>query len=799
LLQPEGERSTRRNLRGMPWYGPALLAALFIVLLVVVLMGSTWRVHQLMTVTVENELANVHETISNRLSGNLDYLALLASERAAGTLSPEEFSDRGRDYVVAHPELINLTWVGADFVIQHVTPLQGNEQILGLSLTLAEPARASGLARETGLPVYTDVFEAIQGSPSFEVWVPVFRNDEFLGLIAGVYSCQQLLPALFSVFGDHPGSLALLSGEQTIIARLGTVPTTVDAITATASLGPAVPALSVRLRRPDEATFSPITLLISGLCGALALAMGWAMWALRRDAETIRDANRFARLNEECFRLLAESAPLSLVLCEAGVVTYANEEAHRLLKSSQADELAGRPWQDFVMEDVPARETDDGVSGEVLGGHRIRCLDASTVDVELNTSQLVLEGRELTQIILRDLTEQQQALDARFHMDAQIQHAQKLESLGVLAGGIAHDFNNLLVGMLGYADLALLTMSSSTPGREYVDEVVKSAQRAAELCNQMLAYSGKGRFVIQSVDLSEIVQEMSHLLEVSISKKVTLRYRFSPTLPAVNVDVTQIRQVVMNLITNASDALGDTNGQITVTTDEVECDAAYLRKIAFEDTLPPGTYVCLEVSDTGCGMDRETIARIFEPFFTSKDTGRGLGLAAVMGIVRGHKGALNVYSEPGKGTTMKVLLPASEGEAISTRDALKAESDWRGEGTILIVDDEEMVVRMTVSLFQRGGYETLTAENGEEAVALYREHQEDIVGVLLDMTMPGMNGEETFTQLRRINPNVRVVLTSGYNEQEVTSSLAGKGLAGFIQKPYRADSLLATFHDILSG
>ena len=313
----------------------------------------------------------------------------------------------------------------------------------------------------------------------------------------------------------------------------------------------------------------------------------------------------------------------------------------------------------------------------------------------------------------------------------------------------------------------------------------------------MLAYSGKGRFVIQSVDLSEIVQEMSHLLEVSISKKVALRYRFSEALPAVNVDVTQIRQVVMNLITNASDALGDTNGQITVTTDVVECDEAYLREIAFEDALPTGTYVCLEVSDTGCGMDRETISRIFEPFFTSKDTGRGLGLAAVMGIVRGHKGALNVYSEPGKGTTMKVLLPASDGKAISTRDGLKAESDWRGEGTILIVDDEEMVVRMTVSLFQRGGYETLTAGNGEEAVALYREHQDCIVGVLLDMTMPGMNGEETFAQLRRINPEVRVVLTSGYNEQEVTSSLAGKGLAGFIQKPYRADNLLATFHKVL--
>ncbi len=521
------------------------------------------------------------------------------------------------------------------------------------------------------------------------------------------------------------------------------------------------------------------------------------MWALRRDAETIRTANRFVALSEQRFQLLAESAPLAIVLCDEGVVTFINDEAQRLLRSIPSDEVVGKVWADFELVGSDARDAEGHVSGELLGACCIRRMDGSTVEVELNSSEVTLEGHVLTQLILRDLTEQQEALDARFHMDAQIQHAQKLESLGVLAGGIAHDFNNLLVGILGYADLALLTMAPNTPGREYINEVVKSAQRAAELCNQMLAYSGKGRFVIQSVDLSEIVQEMSHLLEVSISKKVTLRYRFSQTLPAVNVDVTQIRQVVMNLITNASDALGDTNGQITVTTDEVECDAAYLRKIAFEDTLPPGTYVCLEVSDTGCGMDRETIARIFEPFFTSKDTGRGLGLAAVMGIVRGHKGALNVYSEPGKGTTMKVLLPASEGEAISTRDALKAESDWRGEGTILIVDDEEMVVRMTVSLFQRGGYETLTAENGEEAVALYREHQEDIVGVLLDMTMPGMNGEETFTQLRRINPNVRVVLTSGYNEQEVTSSLAGKGLAGFIQKPYRADNLLATFHKVL--
>ncbi len=349
----------------------------------------------------------------------------------------------------------------------------------------------------------------------------------------------------------------------------------------------------------------------------------------------------------------------------------------------------------------------------------MRRADGSVIDVELRSSELLLGQRAVTQHIVRDLSAQQRAVEERLHLEAQIQHAQKLESLGVLAGGIAHDFNNLLVGILGYADLALMVMAPAATGREHVQKIVKSAQRAAELCNQMLAYSGKGRFVVKAVNLSDLVSEMSHLVEVSISKRAALHYRFGKDLPAVEVDVTQMRQVVMNLITNASDALGDDTGIISVSTGMIDADAAYLREVTADPAIRPGRFVSLEVSDSGCGMEKATIARIFEPFFSSKETGRGLGLAAVLGIVRGHGGILKVYSEVGQGTTMKVMLPASDQAVAQSEGQETAAREWTGSGTILIVDDEPTVRQTAGSILRAHGFEALLAGSGEEGIARY--------------------------------------------------------------------------------
>ena len=376
-------------------------------------------------------------------------------------------------------------------------------------------------------------------------------------------------------------------------------------------------------------------------------------------------------------------------------------------------------------------------------------------------------------------------------LDDRIRETQRLESLGLLAGGIAHDFNNLLVGILGNAGLALLDLAPTSPAREMVADIETAAQRASELSRQLLAYSGKGRFVVESFDLSELVREMVHLLRASVPRSAVIKLDRQLGAPVVNADVAQIRQVVMNLITNAADAVGSKGGVITITTGATFCDRAYLERTLLAQDLEEGDYAFLEVSDNGSGMDAATRGRIFDPFFTTKTRGRGLGLAAVMGIVRGHKGALRVYSEVGRGTTFKMLLPRTDDTDRRMGDGSREIRELSGRGLVLVVDDEAWVRDVAKRSLERFGFEVLVANDGHVAVEIFRERGEEIAAVLLDMMMPTMSGVETFRELRRIRSDVRVILSSGYNEQDAITQFTGRGLAGFIQKPYRPTDLVA--------
>ncbi len=313
----------------------------------------------------------------------------------------------------------------------------------------------------------------------------------------------------------------------------------------------------------------------------------------------------------------------------------------------------------------------------------------------------------------------------------------------------------------------------------------------------MLAYSGKGKFIVKPLNLSKVVEEMAHLLDVSIAKNVILKYDFAPDLPSVEADATQLRQIIMNLIMNASEAIGEQSGIVSIRTGVTEADKAYLSETYLDDDLPEGYYVYLEVADTGRGMDEETKNKIFDPFFTTKFTGRGLGLAATLGIVRGHRGALKVYTHLNRGTNFKVLFPCSEQPAEASTAAAPPEREWRGQGIVLVIDDEESVRVVAKQILERRGFEVLTAEDGSEGVEIFSTRSKDIVLVLLDLTMPHMDGKETFRQLRRIRPDVKTILSSGYNAQDVTNRFAGKGLAGFIQKPYRVRALLETVREVL--
>ena len=394
----------------------------------------------------------------------------------------------------------------------------------------------------------------------------------------------------------------------------------------------------------------------------------------------------------------------------------------------------------------------------------------------------------------RDITERTHSEGERLKLEQQLLHAQKLESLGVLAGGIAHDFNNILTSIIGNAELALLRINKESPGVDNLHKIEEAAARAADLAKQMLAYSGKGKFVIENINLNLLLEDMLHMLEVSISKKAVLRINLAPDLPSVEADATQIRQIVMNLVINASEAIGEKSGVIAVTTGCMDCNKDYLKNVWLDENLIEGLYVYLEIADTGCGMNKNTLAKLFDPFFTTKFTGRGLGMAAVLGIVKGHKGAIKVYSEPGKGTSFKILLPASSKPAkIFNHNSY--ENNWKGSGTVLLVDDEETVRGIGKEMLQEFGFTTITANDGREAVEIFKTTP-GISFVILDLTMPHMDGEQCFRELRQFKPDVKVIMSSGFSEHEVTQNFMGKGLAGFIQKPYKLSALKEAIQNI---
>ncbi|ACH40230.1 sensor histidine kinase response regulator, PAS domain-containing [Citrifermentans bemidjiense Bem] len=378
--------------------------------------------------------------------------------------------------------------------------------------------------------------------------------------------------------------------------------------------------------------------------------------------------------------------------------------------------------------------------------------------------------------------------EERLRLEHQLLHAQKLESLGILAGGIAHDFNNILTGILGNSSLGLMRIDPDSPAAENLQNIEKAAVRAADLAKQMLAYSGKGMFVVEPVNLNLLLEEMIHLLEVSVSKKAELKLSLAQELPPVQADPTQLRQIVMNLVINASEATGEQGGTISISTGYRYFDQSYLKEAWFDCELAEGEFVFLQVADTGCGMDESTLLRIFDPFFTTKFTGRGLGMSAVLGIIRGHKGAIKVQSKTGEGTTFTVLLPASD-LPVLVKEADQKMDNWQGSGTILLVDDEETICDIGAMMLGQLGYEVVTALSGSSALQTYRSRP-DIKFVILDLTMPQMDGEQTFDALRALDPEVKVIMSSGYSAQEVTGKFTGTGLLDFIQKPYSMQALL---------
>ena len=398
-----------------------------------------------------------------------------------------------------------------------------------------------------------------------------------------------------------------------------------------------------------------------------------------------------------------------------------------------------------------------------------------------------------------DISEQIEAREERQAMEKRVLETQKLESLGVLAGGIAHDFNNLLQAMLGFAEMAQLQMDRDHPARENIGMVMDTAAKAAGLTRQMLAFSGKGRFSISEIDLSRHVREMAELLESSVPRSIDFQLELMDHLPPITADEAQLQQVIMNLITNAAEAIGEQAGRIRLRTGRIHCEASCLADNLIQydaetPAPPPGQYIYLEVEDTGCGMSSEVRQRIFEPFFTTKFTGRGLGMAAVQGIIKGHGGAMTIRTAPGEGSTFRVLLPQaarrSEQATPDEGEAPAHDAPTRGR-TVLVVDDEDKIRDLVRMGLAGTDFQVETAANGQEALDIFQARPQEFACVLLDLIMPRMGGRECLDRLRQLDPGVRVVIMSGYSESEIQDRLADiPTTAGILAKPFRTQQLL---------
>ncbi len=513
---------------------------------------------------------------------------------------------------------------------------------------------------------------------------------------------------------------------------------------------------------------------------------------------------RELKASESRFRALIENThDLVVILDSEGGIRYTSPSVLRMLGYRPGERMGMSAFDLAHPDDLP--KVLDLLHDLTMHPREPRVLEVRARHrqsgwriLEL-TAQSALEvpGVEGFVVHARDITERRQTELERRAMDAKLQQAQKLESLGVLAGGIAHDFNNLLMGIMGHVGLALMETPEEHPLGRRLRQIETAATRAAELTNQLLAYSGRGRFLVEPISLSRLVEEMGDLLETVISKKAVLEYHFAPDLPPIEGDATQIRQVVMNLITNASDALGGGSGAVRITTGTLLCEP---ETPVLAGTAPAGEAVFLEVADTGSGMDEATLQRIFDPFFTTKFTGRGLGLAAVLGIVRGHHGAIQVHSRPGQGTSFRLLFPpASPGPVLES--AVKTGSQpYFGHGTILVVDDEENVLSVATHSLERHGFTVRTARDGREGIERFRAESGAIRLLLLDLTMPEMGGEEVLATLRAEGgpgATVPVLISSGYSTAHLTPELQRHGQVAFLQKPYGPRDLIRKVRECL--
>ncbi len=775
-------------------------------------LGLNWRVlsrheHELLALRSSTTTEQTAFRLDNFIAARLHLVEQIRREwLRQRAVTQERFTDVSRALQAQFTTFQAVNWIDPQGIIRWVVPEESN-----LPARDRDMAQHAGLkeildrARATGEPAASPPLTLFQGGRGFGTYFPIQRGASFEGYLNGVFRIEPLIEDCLRQGVREHFFLRIRDGQAELFSDAS--PNTFDEPLArshkfkvldrtwTVTLAP-----KAHLRKAYR-TYSDDVLFVTGLilAGGLALAL---RGVLRRQQAILE--------SEQRLRLAVENMPVLVVAFDGrGRIIVWNRHCERVTGYA-AEEVVGHP-------EVLGRICPDGPGSSAASPSCFRWPDqpgdnlhaitdkqgrTRTLEWSNGSSRYRVPGWAIWGVGV-DMTERvnaeqahQEAESRRLEIERHLLETQRLESLGLLAGGIAHDLNNLLTTMMGSAGLVRLGLPAGSPGIAHVDHIEAAAQQAADLARQLLAYSGKGKFVVSVADLNELAHETADLLRVSMARPISLEYQLCDSRLPIEGDVTQIRQVIMNLVVNASEALGEAGGTIDIRTRREDRPEGQASAHPSNSHPGAGSFAVLEVADNGPGMDDHTRARIFEPFFSTKATGRGLGLAAVVGIIRGHRGAILVDSAPGRGTTFRVFLPLA-GAVPDGRDPAAAAHSGPGR-TILVVDDEPGIRQIAQVILGSEGYDVLTAADGLEALEQFKAEPDRFSLVLLDMTMPRMGGEDALRAMRAIRPELNVIISSGYNENDQVGVYPGTGRTSFIQKPYRADELLASIQSALN-
>ena len=525
---------------------------------------------------------------------------------------------------------------------------------------------------------------------------------------------------------------------------------------------------------------------------------------MARLIQQLQQTEKALRESEKKYHTLNDNIPVGIFrTCPDGKLLSMNPALIRMLGYESEKEILNIPAADFYADPKRRRELLERLNREgVVTDFELllKRKDGSTVWVSESVRAVADENGNFIYLdgIVEDITQRKRSEEQHQKMEASIRQAQKFESLNIMAGSIAHNFNNLLMAIMGNIDLALEDMPQHSHGRRNIENANLAAERAAELSRLMLTYVGQSKRDIHTLDMSKIVEGMSAILRVTTTEKAEIIINTAAEPATFNGDAAQVQNVIINLVTNAVEAIHHAKGTITISTGTMFCDRSFF-KYPFDETLPEGNYAYVDVMDNGCGMDQETLSKIFDPFFTTRFLGRGLGLASALGIIRAHKGTAMLKSEPGEGTSVRVLFPTCT-EPVRPEKKLADEVEtWSGMGTVLLVDDEDLVLELGKDMLEELGFTVLTAADGVEAIEIFQEHQQEIVCVILDIVMPRKDGKETYYELRALKEKVQVIFCSGCTEEQVTRQFDNVLPAPFIEKPFRLIDLAVKMKEVLTA